>query len=98
MKKKLVYFTVAALAMASCSNDEVLEANYGSAINFRASSDKNSRATETTNANLTGFYVHSGESEIEMIYTPKGFYPSLAVSVVSLAGFAVWSALKKEKS
>lgn len=48
--------------------------------------------------NLTGFYVHSGESEIEMIYTPKGFYPSLAVSVVSLAGFAVWSALKKEKS
>lgn len=64
MKKKLVYFTVAALAMASCSNDEVLEANYGSAINFRASSDKNSRATETTNANLTGFYVTA--------FTPDG--------------------------
>ena len=47
--------------------------------------------------NLMGFYVHSGESTIEMVYTPKGFYPSLAVSAVSLAGCAVWSALKKKK-
>ena len=47
--------------------------------------------------NLFGFYVHSGENTIEMIYTPKGFYPSLAVSAVSLAGCAVWCAVKKKK-
>ena len=48
--------------------------------------------------NLFGFYVHSGENTIEMIYTPKGFYPSLAVSAVSLAGCAVWCVLKKKKA
>lgn len=48
--------------------------------------------------NLMGFYVHSGENTIEMIYTPKGFYPSLAVSAVSLAGCAVWCVLKKKKA
>ena len=47
--------------------------------------------------NLMGFYVHSGENTIEMVYTPKGFYPSLAVSAVSLAGCAVWTALKRKK-
>ncbi|MBE6894720.1 MAG: hypothetical protein E7483_03905 [Ruminococcaceae bacterium] len=34
--------------------------------------------------NLMGFYVHSGDNTIEMIYTPKGFYPSLAVSLFTL--------------
>ena len=48
--------------------------------------------------NLTGFYVHSGENTIEMVYTPKGFYPSLAVSLVSLAGCAVWCVLKKKRT
>jgi len=46
----------------------------------------NGRKTEKHRVlnNLMGFYVHSGENTIEMIYTPKGFYPSLAVSLFTL--------------
>ena len=47
--------------------------------------------------NLTGFYVHSGESTIEMVYIPKGFYPSLAVSLLTLIGCAVYPVLKNKK-
>lgn len=57
MCKKTILFAVAALAMAACSNDEIVDLNQGREISFRASSEKNTRATETTNANLSGFYV-----------------------------------------
>lgn len=57
MFKKFILFAVAALAMAACSNDETVGLNQGRGISFRASSDKNARATETTNANLAKFYV-----------------------------------------
>ena len=46
---------MAALAMTSCSNDEALEINNGHAIGFRTAIA--TRATETTTANLEGFFV-----------------------------------------
>lgn len=47
----LMMAAVAAMAMASCAQDEPVSANHGRAIDFRPAMD--SRATETTNANLT---------------------------------------------
>lgn len=47
----LMMAAIAALALTSCSQDEPVTANRGRAIDFRTSMD--SRATETTNANLT---------------------------------------------
>ncbi|MDE7135866.1 MAG: fimbrillin family protein, partial [Muribaculaceae bacterium] len=50
-KAPLMMAVIAAMALASCSQDEPVSANQGRAIDFRAAMD--SRATETTNANLT---------------------------------------------
>lgn len=47
----LILAALATLALASCSQEEPLSGNQGRAIDFRSSMD--SRATETTNANLT---------------------------------------------
>lgn len=54
MKKtqtSLFIAALAAMALASCSEEEPLSVNLGHAIDFRSAMD--SRATETTNANLT---------------------------------------------
>lgn len=53
MKKKnapLMLAAIAAVALASCSEEEPVSVNQGRAIDFRSAMD--SRATETTNANL----------------------------------------------
>lgn len=56
MKKSLVICGVAALALASCTQSEVLEIPESRAINFNAFVNKNTRAvTEVTN--LADFYV-----------------------------------------
>lgn len=55
MKKNLLFLATATLALASCSNDELVERNLGNGINFRTSVQ--TRATETNNANLSSFYV-----------------------------------------
>ena len=58
MKKKTLMLTTvaaaAALAFTACSSDEPAEVNHGSAISFRPAL---TRATETTNANLTQINV-----------------------------------------
>ena len=46
---------IAALAFASCTKDTVKEINNGRAIDFRVAAD--TRATETTTANLNQFFV-----------------------------------------
>ncbi|MDE7346016.1 MAG: fimbrillin family protein [Muribaculaceae bacterium] len=55
MKKSVFLTSVALLALASCSEDEMKQANRGRAIDFRAVTA--SRATETTMTNLKSFYV-----------------------------------------
>lgn len=58
MKKEILFAAVAAVAMASCSSDDTLDANksvYG--ITFRASVDKHTRATEVNINNMGTFNV-----------------------------------------
>lgn len=55
MKQKLFYVGLAAIALTSCSTDEVLDSSNGGAIGFRAGMA--TRATETTIGNLSGFFV-----------------------------------------
>lgn len=58
MRKQFFMVALAALALASCSKDEVTLVNQGEGINFRASMNKTStRGTETTVSNLGTFYV-----------------------------------------
>lgn len=54
-KTPLMLAAAAALVLASCSQDEPLSVNKGRAIDFRSTMD--SRADETTNANLTSINV-----------------------------------------
>lgn len=61
MNKSLLILPIAALALASCSDDEPLSTRQATdePISFRASMGNLSRATETTNANLASIYVTS---------------------------------------
>ena len=47
---------------------------------------------------VLGVEVDSGENTIELHYTPYGLYPSLAVSIASLAIFCAWRALSKRRN
>ncbi len=53
MKNTLYLLPIAALALASCANEDTIEVNQGREISFRPA--MSSRATETTNANLADF-------------------------------------------
>mgnify|MGYP000756665018 CR=1 FL=1 len=55
MKKQFLFVAVAALVMASCSEDEQMAVNHGAAIDFRGAMA--TRATETTTANLNDIFV-----------------------------------------
>lgn len=55
LKASFMMATVAAMALSSCSQDEPVSLNQGRAIDFRAAMD--SRATETTNLNLSSIQV-----------------------------------------
>ena len=55
MKKSLLLYGIAALALASCAENEPIEVSKGDAISFRTGIA--SRANETTNANLNSIYV-----------------------------------------
>lgn len=58
MKKNLLFAAMAVAALASCSNDEVVDVNNGGGISFRASLGKAlTRANVTTLQNLPGFNV-----------------------------------------
>lgn len=60
MKKKLFFLAAATIALASCSNEEVIEqTRHGKGIDFRASIARGTttRGTETTTATLSQFYV-----------------------------------------
>ena len=53
----LIIAAAASMALASCSNDEPVATETGRAIDFRPALGARSRATETTNANLTAINV-----------------------------------------
>lgn len=58
MKKELLFAAVAAVALASCSGDDTLDANKSVyPISFRASVDKQTRASEVSAGNMQSFNV-----------------------------------------
>ena len=46
---------------------------------------------------VLGVDVDAGENAIELRYTPYGLYPSLAISIASLAAFCAWRAILKRR-
>ncbi|MDE6556830.1 MAG: fimbrillin family protein [Duncaniella sp.] len=69
MKSSAFLLAFSALLLASCSQDEPVAVNDSSAISFRPA--LGSRATETTNSNLSKFYVTSfldGDTKNASVY------------------------------
>lgn len=66
MRKNLFFFAAAALALASCSNDETVAVNESDAtsneISFRPLTSGLTRATDILTSNLSTFYVTSNKS------------------------------------
>ena len=60
-----------ALTFASCTRDQVKEANNGHAIDFRVATQ--TKATETTTANLSTFYVTALDADGENYFTDAAF-------------------------
>lgn len=71
MKKQLFLTAVAALAMVSCSEENVLDTNRGNAIDFRAA--MGTRAQETTTANMSSIYVTALNAREENLFSDQLF-------------------------
>ena len=71
MKKTIILMGIAAMAFASCAKDTVKEVNNGHAIDFRVATQ--TRATETTTANLTTFYVTAIDEKGSNYFTDAAF-------------------------
>lgn len=57
MKKYFLFSAMAAVALASCTNDDVVDVNKGGGISFRASLDKARTKAVTSLSNLNAFNV-----------------------------------------
>jgi len=71
MKQKLFFIAVAAMGMASCSQDESTGINKGNAIDFRAA--LGTRAVETTTANLDKIVVTAIDKNDANYFTDAEF-------------------------
>lgn len=71
MSRKLFFAAMAATALASCTNDDLVEVNQGEGIAFRASLDKAlTRGTTTNLQNLNAFNVTAfGQDEANNYFT-----------------------------
>ena len=71
MNRKLFFAAMAATALASCTNDDLVEVNQGEGIAFRASLDKAlTRGTTTNLQNLNAFNVTAfGQGEANNYFT-----------------------------
>lgn len=70
MNKAIYLCAAAALALASCSNDETVEMAKGDGISFRTAVGLNTRAAETATGDLTtnGVYVTSFKEDGSIMY------------------------------
>lgn len=71
MKKSMFFVAGAALALAACSKDEPVSTNNGNAIDFRAAMQ--TRAAETTTANITKFFVTAFDKNDANYFTDAEF-------------------------
>ena len=86
MKKSMIFAAIAAVAVSSCSKDDTVSINEtGKGINFGVLNNKvQSRATETTVANIGSFNVYaykhaSGATADYTTTTP--FYNGVSINV-----------------
>lgn len=68
MNKAIYLCAAAALALASCSNDETVEIAQQKGISFRAIAGLNTRGVETTQTNLQSMYVTAYENGATAAY------------------------------
>ncbi len=70
MNKKICLCAAAALALASCSNDEVVEMAKGDGISFRTVAGLNTRGAETTTVSVqtSGVYVTTFKTDGSVMY------------------------------
>ena len=71
MRRISILMSIAAMILTSCAKDSMKEANKGRAIDFRVAAQ--SRATETTTANLTTFYVTAIDESGSNYFTNAAF-------------------------
>ena len=71
MRRISIFMSIAAMILTSCAKDSMKEANKGRAIDFRVAAQ--SRATETTTANLTTFYVTAIDESGSNYFTNSAF-------------------------
>ena len=91
MKKKLLLAAIAAVAFSSCSNDDTVSiSETGKGIGFGVLNNKiQSRATETTVANIGGFsvYAYAHASGVAADYTTTTpYYKGVAITVDATGG------------
>lgn len=85
MKKTLFIAALAALGLTACTQDEPVSINHGSGISFRPAMGNLTRATETTNANLSEFTATAliGDqtlfNQLEFTKGSDGFFTSSPV-------------------
>lgn len=82
MRKSLVICGVAALALASCTQSEVLDVNESRAINFNAFVNKNTRAVTTVTNLSTDFYVIGYHTESSDWTSPKDAFKNEPASTL----------------
>lgn len=70
MNKAIYLCAAAALALASCSNDETVEMAKGQGISFRTVAGLNTRGAETTQANLVSIFVNAYEGATGNVFFP----------------------------
>lgn len=93
--KKFFFFAVAALALASCSNDETVEVNQGEAISFRPLVNNMTRAAsvaEVTTANLSSFTVNAMEASTTNPYFSNAVYTKQSDGSFTCAAKYYWPA------
>ena len=85
MKKKLLFFAVAGLALASCSSDETvnsLATSEANEINFRAFTTGLTRATDATISNLASFTVDAYKTGTISSASPVKYFENVAFNKV----------------
>lgn len=67
MKKMFLMLGVAAAAMTSCTNDEVIEVNQSSLIKFEPFVNKGTRSVTDTDGRISKFYVYGCHTERDLV-------------------------------
>lgn len=71
MKKYIIITALSLIGLAACTKDTVKDVNTGKSIDFRAALD--TKGSEVTTSNLTGFYVTSLTENGAVYFTDESF-------------------------